>query len=64
MLTTAIGFDADVNILVGSVRTINRNTESLMFGSKENGLERNADKSKYIIMSRDKNRKKKSQYKS
>jgi len=34
-----------------------------MFGSKENGLEVNADKSKYISMSRDKNRKKKSQYK-
>jgi ribosomal protein L30E len=45
------------------VRTINRNTEYLMFGSKESGLEVNVDKSKYIIMSQNKKCKKKSQYK-
>jgi len=45
----------DVNILGRSVSTIKRNTESLVFCSKENGLEVNADKTKYMVMSRDQN---------
>ena len=45
----------DVNILGGSVHTVKENTESLVVESKENGLEVNADKTKYMVMSRDQN---------
>ena len=44
-----------VNLLVGSVYTIKKNTEALLVGSKEIGLETNADKTKYIVTSRDQN---------
>ena len=45
----------DVNILGGSVRTIKENAEALLVVSKEIGLEVrvNADKTKYMVMSRD-----------
>jgi len=42
----------DVNILGGSVHTIKKNKEALIVASKENGLEINADKTKYMVMSR------------
>ena len=45
----------DVNILGGSVHTVKRNTEAFVVDSKEIGLEVNADKTKYMIMSRDQN---------
>jgi hypothetical protein len=45
----------DVNILGGSVRTVKKNTEALLVGSKEIGLEVNADKTKYVVMFRDEN---------
>jgi len=45
----------DVNVLSGSVHNIKKNTEALLFGSKEIGLEVNADKTKYVVMSRDQN---------
>ena len=45
----------DVNILEGSVHTVQENTESLVVASKEIGLEENADKTKYMVMSRDQN---------
>jgi len=44
----------DVNILVGSVHNI-KNTEALVVANKEIGLEVNADKTKYMAMSRDQN---------
>jgi hypothetical protein len=44
-------YDDDVNILGGSVCTIKKNTEALVFASKENGLEVLADKTKYMVMS-------------
>ena len=47
--------DNDVNILATSVSAVKKNTEALLVGSKENGLEVNADKSKYMFMSRDQN---------
>jgi len=43
----------DVNILGGRVQTVKENEENLIVASKEIGLEGNADKTKYIIMSRD-----------
>jgi hypothetical protein len=43
----------DVNILGGSVQTVKENAEVLVFASKENRLEVIADKSKYMVMSRD-----------
>jgi len=45
----------DVNILGGSVHTIKENTKTLVVAGKESGLEVNADKTKYIVMSRDQN---------
>jgi len=41
------------NILSGSLHTVNKNTEALVFVSKETGLEVNADETKYVVMSRD-----------
>ena len=42
-------------ILGGSVHTIRKNTETLIVAAKELGLEVNADKTKYMVMSRDQN---------
>ena len=44
----------DVNILGGSVDTV-KNAESLVAATNEIGLEVNAHKTKYMVMSRDKN---------
>jgi hypothetical protein len=43
----------DVNILGGSVNTIKTNVEALVVARKETGLEVIADKTKYVVMSRD-----------
>jgi len=40
---------------IGGKRTYCKKTESLLIGSKEIGLEMNADKTKYVDMSRDQN---------
>ena len=45
----------DVNTLGGSERTIKENAIALVVASTEIGLEVNADKSKYMVMSRDQN---------
>jgi hypothetical protein len=45
----------DVNILGGSTHTIKKNTGTLLVGSKEIGLEVNANKTKYMVMSGDQN---------
>jgi hypothetical protein len=45
----------DVNTLGGSVHTTKKNAEAIVVASKENGLEVNADKTKYMAMSRDQN---------
>ena len=44
-----------VNILGGSVHTVKKNAETLVAATKEIGIEVNADKTKYMIMSRDQN---------
>ena len=45
----------DVNILGGSVHTVKENTEALAVTSKETELAVNAEKTKYMVMSRDLN---------
>jgi hypothetical protein len=45
----------DVNILAGSVHTTEKNTEALVVASKKSGLKVNADKTKYMVTSRDQN---------
>jgi hypothetical protein len=45
----------DVNILGGSIHTIRKNKEALLIASKEKGLEVNAKKTKYMVMSGDQN---------
>jgi hypothetical protein len=46
--------NADViNMLGGSVYTLKKIAEALVVASKETGLEVNADKTKYMVMSRD-----------
>jgi hypothetical protein len=45
----------DVNILGGSIPTVKENREMLVVASKETGLEVNAYKAKYMVMSRDQN---------
>jgi len=50
-----LAYADDVNILGGSKHTVKENAEALVIATKENGLEVNADKTKYMIMSRDQN---------
>jgi len=45
----------EVNILGRSVHAIKENAEALILASKEFGLEVNADKTTYMVMSRDQN---------
>jgi len=44
-----------VYILGGSVHTVKENAEALVVATKETGLDVNADKAKYMVMSRDQN---------
>jgi hypothetical protein len=45
----------NVNILGRSVYAINKNTEAVVVAGKEIGLEVNAEKTKYMVVSRDQN---------
>jgi len=45
----------DANILGRSVHTVKKRTEASVVASKEIGLEVNAKKTKYMVMSRDQN---------
>jgi len=45
----------DVNILGGSIHTVQENAEAFIVASKEIGLEVNADKTKYMVVSRNQN---------
>jgi hypothetical protein len=48
-------YAVDVNILGGSIHTVRKNTEALLIASKQIVLEVNAEKTKYMVMSRDQN---------
>ena len=50
-----LAFADDVNILGGSSHSVKENAESLLVATKENGLEVNARKTKYMTVSRDQN---------
>ena len=50
-----LAYADDVNILGGSEHTVKENAEALVVATKEIGIEVNADKTKYMIMSRDQN---------
>jgi len=50
-------FADDVNTLGGRVYTVKEHGEPLLVASKEIGLVENADKTKYMVMSRDQNAK-------
>ena len=48
-------YAVDVNVLGASVHTLKKNTGTLVVAGKGIGLEGNADKSKYMLMSLDQN---------
>jgi hypothetical protein len=50
-----LAYADNVNILGGSVHTVKKNAETLVVATKEIGLEVNADKTKYMVMSQDQN---------
>jgi hypothetical protein len=50
-----LAYTDDVNILGGSIRAVKENAEALIVAAKEIGLEVNAVKTKYMVMSRDRN---------
>jgi hypothetical protein len=49
------GKGGDVNLLDDSINTIRENSETLLEASRDVGLEINAEKTKYVIMSRHQN---------
>ena len=53
MLNMLLAYADDVNILGGSIHTVKENAEALVVATKEMGLEVNADKTKYMVMSRE-----------
>jgi len=50
-----LAYADDVNVLGGSIHTLNENAEALVAATRKIGLEVSADKTKYMVMSRDQN---------
>jgi len=50
-----LAYADNVNILGGSIHTLKENAEALVAATREIGLEVSADKTKYMVISRDQN---------
>ena len=50
-----LAYAEDINILGGSIHTVKENAEALVAATRETELEVSADKTKYVVMSRDQN---------
>jgi len=50
-----LAYADDVNTLGGSIHTLKENAKALVAATGETGLEVSADKTKYMVMSRDQN---------
>ena len=50
-----LAYADDVNVLGGSIHTVKENVEALVAAAREIGLEVSADKTKYMVLSRDQN---------
>ena len=50
-----LAYADDVNILGGGIHTLQENAEALVADTREIGLGVSADKTKYMVMSRDQN---------
>jgi len=50
-----LAYADDFNILEGSIHTLKENAEALVSATREIGLEVSANKTKYMVMSRDQN---------
>jgi len=50
-----LAYADDVNVLGGSIHTLRENADALVAATREIGLEVSADKTKYMVMSRDQN---------
>ena len=49
----SLAYADDINILGGGIHTLKENAEALVAATREIGLEVSADKTKYMVMSRD-----------
>jgi len=50
-----LAYTDDISMLEGSIHTVKENAEPSLVADKETGLEEIADKTKYLVMSRDQN---------
>jgi len=50
-----LAYADDITVLGGSIHTLKENAEALVAAAREIGLEVSADKTKYMVMSRDQN---------
>ena len=50
-----LAYADDVNILGGSIHTLKENAQALVAATREIGLDVSADRTKYMVMSRDQN---------
>jgi hypothetical protein len=50
-----LAYANDINIFGRSVHTVKKNAEALVVATKEIGIEVNADKTKYMVMSWEQN---------